>query len=56
MSYLKKIKVADFTPQMLIQICDCINRGHTVEIKREREGQIVIVDIARNVVSKNTTE
>lgn len=55
MSYLKEIKVKDFTLEMLTQICNSLNRGHTIEIKREREGKIVIVDIARNVVSKNVT-
>jgi hypothetical protein len=55
MSYLKEIKVKDFTLEMLAQICNSLNRGHTIEVKREREGKIVIVDIARNVVSKNIT-
>ena len=56
MSYLKQIKVTDFTLQMVQQICDSLNRGHTIEIKREREGKIVLVDISRNVVSRNATE
>ena len=56
MSYLKEIKVKDFSVKMVEEICASLNKGHTVEIKREKEGKIVIVDIARNVISRNSTE
>lgn len=56
MSYLNCFSVKDFTIEMVQQICDSLNKGHTVEIKREKEGKIVIVDIARNVISKNPTK
>lgn len=56
MSYLKEFKVSDFSIQMVQQVCDSLNKGHTIEIKREKDGKIVIVDIARNVLSKNPTE
>ena len=56
MSYLKQISVKDFSLEMIRQMCESLNKGHTIEVKREREGKIVIVDIARNVISKNPTE
>ena len=49
------LKVKDFTPQMIVEICEIINRGNQCEIKRERSN-IVIVEIERHVLSKNPTE
>lgn len=50
-----KVKVTDFTLEMIKQMCEILNVGqhsHQCLIKVER-GNIVIVDIDRHVVSKN---
>lgn len=47
-----KVKVADFTIEMVEQICNAINKGNQVEIKRERDN-IVIIEIERHATSKN---
>lgn len=47
-----KIKVTDITIDMAKQICDILNRGNQVEVKRERDN-IVIVEIDRHALSKN---
>ncbi len=47
-----KIKVNDFTLDMVGQICEILNRGNQCEIKKEREN-IVVVEIKRTALSKN---
>lgn len=49
------IKVKDFTPQMIVEICEIINRGNQCEIKKEKTN-IVIVEIERHALSKNPTD
>ena len=52
---MSKVKVKDITVEMAQQMCDIINRGNQVEIKRERDN-IVIIEIERHAVSKNPIE
>ena len=50
-----KVKVTDFTLEMIKQMCEILNVGqhsHQCLIKVERDN-IVIVDIDRHAVSKN---
>ena len=49
---MTQAKVKDFTMDMIIQICEILNRGNQVEVKRERDN-IVIVEIERHALSKN---
>ena len=49
------VKVKDFTPEMLVEICNIVNRGNQCEIKREREN-IVIVEIKRKALIKSQTQ
>lgn len=53
---MSKVKVADFTIEMLQQMCEILNIGqhsHQCLLKIERDN-IVIVDIERHAVSKNS--
>lgn len=55
---MSKVKVTDFTLEMIKQVCEILNVGqhsHQCLIKIERE-HIVIVDIDRHAVSKNPIE
>ena len=47
-----KLKTTDFSADHLNLICDIINRGNQVEIKKEREN-IVIVEIRRTALVKS---
>ena len=47
-----KLKTTDFSAEHLNLICDIINRGNQVEIKKEREN-IVIVEIRRTALVKS---
>ena len=47
-----KLKTTDFSAEHLSLICDIINRGNQVEIKKEREN-IVIVEIRRSALIKS---
>lgn len=49
---MPKIKTQDITPIMVEQICDILNKGNEVHIKKEREN-VVIVKVKRECVSKN---
>lgn len=49
---MSKVKVADFTLEMVQEMCDILNKGNQVEVKREREN-IVVVEIGRHALSKN---
>jgi len=46
------IKVSDFSMKMILEMTDILNRGNTLEIKRERNN-VVIVEIKRKCISKN---
>ena len=46
------IKPNDFTPSMINEMCDIINRGNEVIVKRERD-KVVIIDVKRKCLSKN---
>ena len=52
---MPKLKIKDFSPDHLATICEIINRGNTVEIKKEREN-VVIVEIKRNAIIKSPIE
>ena len=52
---MSKIKVADFSLDGLKLMCDILNRGNQVEIKREREN-LVIVEIKRTALIKSPIE
>ena len=55
MSYFQRIKAQDFTLEFVQKICDSINHGYSVEIKREGN-DLVIVEMRRNVVGKKPIE
>lgn len=46
------VKTSDFTLSMVKEMCDIINKGNQVELKRERD-KLVIVEIKRKALSKN---
>lgn len=46
------ITKSDFTPTMIDEMCDIINRGNEVIVKRERD-KVVIIDVKRKCLSKN---
>lgn len=47
-----KIKVVDFaSPETMSMICDILNKGNQVELKRERDN-IVVVEIERHAKVK----
>ena len=52
---MSKVKVKDFTMEMVQKMCDIINRGNQLEVKRERDN-IVIIEIERHALSKNPIE
>ena len=49
------VKTTDFTPEMIEQICYCLNRSNEVTIKLEKEN-IAIVEIKRRALSKTPIE
>lgn len=49
---MSKLKVKDITLENLTTICNIVNRGNQVEIKREREN-LVIVEIKRTALEKS---
>lgn len=49
---MSKVKVTDFNIEMIAQICDILNKGNEVHIKREKDN-VVIVKQKRECVSKN---
>lgn len=46
------VKVQDFSLEMIMQICDALNKGHECHIKKERNN-IVVVEEFRKVRSKS---
>lgn len=46
------MRVCDFNVKMAEQICEAINRGNEVHIKRERD-KVVIIEVKRKCLSKN---
>ncbi len=48
------IKTSDFSLPMIVEMCEVLNRGNQVEVKRERD-KVVIVEIKRKCLSKNET-
>lgn len=52
---MPKLKTKDFSLNHLELICEIINRGNQVEIKKEREN-IVIVEIKRTALIKSPIE
>ena len=52
---MPKLKVKDISLNHLTLICDIINRGNQVEIKKEREN-VVIVEIERHAKIKSPIE
>ena len=46
------MRVSDFTLEMAKQVCEILNRGNEVHIKRERD-KVVIIELKRKVISKN---
>lgn len=52
---MSKVKPSDFTVNHLNTICDIINHGNQVEVKKEREN-IVIVEIKRSALVKSPIE
>lgn len=50
-----QVKVTDITLQMVKEVCNIINRGNEVTIKKERDN-VVVVEIERHAVIKNTIE
>lgn len=49
---MSKCKPSDFSPQALEIMCDIINRGNQVEVKRERDN-LVVVEIKRTALIKS---
>lgn len=49
---MKKSKPSDFASPMIEQICEILNKGNEVHIKREKDN-IVIVKVKRECISKN---
>lgn len=47
-----KIKISDFTPTMISEICEILNKGNEVHIKREKDN-VCIVKQKRELISKN---
>jgi len=52
---MSKCKVSDFTPHALELMCDIINRGNQVEVKRERDN-LVVIEIKRTALVKSPIE
>ena len=52
---MSKLKVKDISLDQLTMICNIINRGNQVEIKRER-GNLVVVEIKRTALVKSPIE
>lgn len=48
---MSKAKVSDFTIETVVQMCDILNRGNQVEVKREKDN-IVVVEIDRHAKVK----
>lgn len=46
------VKVKDFSPEMLVEICSIVNRGNEALVKRERNC-VVIVEVRRKALIKN---
>ena len=49
---MKKVKNSDFSNDMIVEICEILNKGNEVHIKREKEN-VVIVKVKRECISKN---
>lgn len=47
-----KVKVKDFNIDMVAKMCDIINKGNEVIVKKEREN-IIVVEVKRQCVIKN---
>ena len=46
------VKPSDFSPSMINEMCDIINHGDEVIVKRERD-KVVIIEVKRKCLSKN---
>ena len=46
------MKTSDFTLEMAKQVCEIINRGNEVVIKRERD-KVVVIEVKRKCLLKN---
>ena len=46
------MRTSDITLEMAKQICEIVNRGNEVVIKRERD-KVVVIEVKRKCLSKN---
>lgn len=49
---MSKVKVLDFDIETVRTMCDILNRGNQVEVKRERDN-LVVVEIKRTALVKS---